>query len=218
MKANTECVSTAESRLITQLNRMIELQIQHNLEVHPQWDKQGYAFLRAIWIECAECLDHYGWKWWKKQPQNLVQVQLELVDIWHFALSFLLVRKLAVEDIASTIALELRTQPQWDFKEYIEQVARSALEEKFNLNAFVKSMQAIGFSVDSLYKLYIGKNALNILRQQKGYKSGDYRKIWQGAEDNVYLATLLDNVDTQAPNLNELIFNQLEAFYDAHVS
>ena len=82
---------------------------------HPDWRGQGYPWYRAIWVECAELLDHYGWKWWKHQTPDLEQVQLELVDIWHFGLSDLLARAVPAAQIAaalrsaSTRAEELRT-------------------------------------------------------------------------------------------------------------
>ena len=72
------------------LQTMAEMQDAHNTLVHEQWSTQGYEYYRAMWVECAEMLDHFGWKWWKKQDGDLDQVKLELVDIWHFALSELL--------------------------------------------------------------------------------------------------------------------------------
>ena len=62
---------------------MLQLQEAMNIKVNPDWQNQGFEWYRAIWIECAEMLDHYGWKWWKKQDVDLPQVQLELVDIFH---------------------------------------------------------------------------------------------------------------------------------------
>ena len=72
------------------LREMAALQEAHNLAVDPAWRTAGLAYYRAIWVECAELLDHYGWKWWKHQECDLPQVRLELVDIWHFGLSMLL--------------------------------------------------------------------------------------------------------------------------------
>ena len=53
----------ATSMLMT----MASLQEEHNVQVHAEWKEQGYDYYRAIWVECAEMLDHFGWKWWKKQ-------------------------------------------------------------------------------------------------------------------------------------------------------
>ena len=72
------------------LQTMAAMQDTHNKNVHPQWWDQGYEYYRAIWVECAELLDHFGWKWWKHQTPDLDQVKLEIVDIWHFGLSELM--------------------------------------------------------------------------------------------------------------------------------
>ena len=52
------------------------------------WMSRGREWYRAIWIECAELMEHYGgWKWWKHSRPDFAQVVLEIVDIWHFGLS-----------------------------------------------------------------------------------------------------------------------------------
>ena len=81
---------SAVRKVERQLAAMAELQDALNVNVHPQWRDQGHAYYRAIWVECAELLDHYGWKWWKHQHTDLEQVKLEIVDIWHFGLSQLI--------------------------------------------------------------------------------------------------------------------------------
>ena len=73
-----------------QIKIMLDLQDSMNTKVNANWQTQGYEWYRAIWVECAELLDHYGWKWWKKQTPDTEQVALELIDIWHFGLSILL--------------------------------------------------------------------------------------------------------------------------------
>ena len=45
--------------VLTQLETMTRMQIAHNVEVHPDWETQGYPYYRAIWVECAELLDHF---------------------------------------------------------------------------------------------------------------------------------------------------------------
>ena len=72
------------------LATMVALQESHNLQVASDWRTRGLKFQRAIWVECAELFDHFGWKWWKQQTPDLGQVKLELVDIWHFGLSQLM--------------------------------------------------------------------------------------------------------------------------------
>ena len=48
------------------LQTMAEMQDAHNTLVHEHWRTQGHEYYRAMWVECAEMLDHFGWKWWKK--------------------------------------------------------------------------------------------------------------------------------------------------------
>jgi dimeric dUTPase (all-alpha-NTP-PPase superfamily) len=76
----------------TQLNTMLNLQDGMNKKVNPQWLTAGYSYLRAAMIESVEAIEHHGWKWWKAQKLDLPQVQMELVDIWHFALSHLIIQ------------------------------------------------------------------------------------------------------------------------------
>ncbi|MFL3647359.1 MAG: dUTP diphosphatase, partial [Cellvibrionales bacterium] len=90
-----------------QLMVMLKLQNDMNSKVHPQWREQNFAWYRAIWVECAELLDHYGWKWWKQQRPDNDQIALELVDIWHFGLSLLLLKEDSVEQIAKNLEKDL---------------------------------------------------------------------------------------------------------------
>ena len=93
-----------------QIIAMLELQDGMNTKVHPDWRNQGYAWHRAIWVECAELMEHHGWKWWKKQSPDRDQVILELVDIWHFGLSILLLEGRPRTEIAATVAAAARTK------------------------------------------------------------------------------------------------------------
>ena len=75
-----------------QAKTMLLLQHGMNTKVDPDWVQARYPYLRAVVIEAAEAIEHHGWKWWKKQELDLPQLQMELIDIWHFILSELLLR------------------------------------------------------------------------------------------------------------------------------
>ena len=79
--------------MLTAVQTMLDLQDKMNTKVHPKWREQGYEWYRAAWIECAELMDHAGYKWWKHAEPDIEQIQLEVVDIWHFGMSALLVEK-----------------------------------------------------------------------------------------------------------------------------
>ena len=74
-------------------------------------------------------------------------------------------------------------------------------------------MAALPMDYAELYALYIGKNMLNRFRQNNGYKSGEYRKLWQGREDNEHLIELLDELSDVPEQLPERLYAGLEARY-----
>ncbi|MFO6422495.1 dUTP diphosphatase [Motilimonas sp. KMU-193] len=203
------------SSVTSQIQQMLEMQHQMNTKVHPQWFDQGFAWHRAIWVECAEMLDHYGWKWWKKQTPDTEQVMLELVDIFHFGLSLRIDGKTALEQIAEQLCQEL-TQPhtEADFAQTLEKLASAAVTERsFNGFAFAGCMSQIGLSFDQLYRMYVGKNTLNLFRQDYGYQTGEYIKIWHGREDNEHLMDILNRLDSQSAQFAKDVYLALEQAY-----
>ena len=81
---------------------MLSLQTSMNIKVDSNWVEARYPYLRAVIIEAAEAIEHHGWKWWKKQEKDLPQLQMELIDIWHFILSEILLRNQADQDKSLT--------------------------------------------------------------------------------------------------------------------
>jgi dimeric dUTPase (all-alpha-NTP-PPase superfamily) len=200
-----------------QLLTMLQMQDDMNTKVHPEWRQQGFAWHRAIWVELAEMLDHYGWKWWKHQEPDLEQVHLELIDIFHFGLSARLVTGETVESIAQQVETEIQ-QPntQATFAETIEQMVANTLSSKsFDVKTFAGLMQQTELSFDELFRHYVGKNVLNFFRQDHGYKTGEYIKIWDGKEDNEVLMDVLRATDATAPNFKELVYQGLKQAYPA---
>ena len=98
-----------------QLSTMLTLQDKMNRKVNPDWLKTRSPFLRAVVIEGAEAIEHHGWKWWKKQHCDLPQLQMELVDIWHFILSEILLRNQANIDLAVSHTLQELQQQDVEF-------------------------------------------------------------------------------------------------------
>ena len=170
------------------IKEMLDLQNKINEKVHPHWREQNFEWYRAIWVECAELLDHYGWKWWKKQSPNQAQIELELVDIWHFGLSILL----SNYDIEKSISLisegMIDQRGSGKFRENLEDFTSNTLQTRsFDLKRFNQVMNDAGLTFEKLYVGYISKNVLNSFRQDKGYQAGTYIKDWGGIEDNEYL-------------------------------
>ncbi len=201
------------------IKEMLDLQNKINEKVHPNWREQNFEWYRAIWVECAELLDHYGWKWWKKQSPNQAQIELELVDIWHFGLSILL----SNYDIEKSISLisegMIDQRGSGKFRENLEDFTSNTLQTRsFDLKRFNQVMNDVGLTFEKLYVGYISKNVLNSFRQDKGYQAGTYIKDWGGIEDNEYLIRLASKMDPKSENFSSELYTLMEKEYEAHSS
>ncbi|NPA13013.1 MAG: dUTPase [Aquificae bacterium] len=205
----------------TKLLEMFQLQEKLNRKINENWRKVRTKedFARATWIECAELVDSLPWKWWKKQEADLENVQIEVVDIWHFIMSYLLMDYTPEEAVNTEYITLFKKGLNEDFThlnvsgEYInhylgetdrykkiiflaERVAEGFLKHNLEEGIFFFGLLVRNtISLDKMYLLYIGKNILNHIRQEKGYNTGDYKKKINGLEDNRYLFQLVSQVE-----------------------
>lgn len=212
---------------ITQLDTMLNLQDKMNKKVNPEWLTAGYQYLRAAMIEAVEGIEHHGWKWWKAQQKDLPQLQMELVDIWHFALSAIIIDFGGdIQKSANTIANELsdgKGTVVFDGKEYhfnqqhildnLELMAGLCAAKRFSVPLFMKIVEQAQMDANELYRQYVGKNVLNFFRQDNGYKDGTYIKIWHGREDNEHLVDVLDELDISLNDYSEQLYVGLQQRY-----
>jgi hypothetical protein len=200
---------------------MAAMQESFNREVHPQWRDQGYRFYRAVWVECAELLDHFGWKWWKLQRPDLEQVKLEIVDIWHFGMSDMIHAGTLTPEVASQLIVavgadEGAAQDPEAFRLAIERLARETLAAgRFVLEPFIGVLETLPLPFDELFRLYVGKNVLNSFRLAFGYKTGTYVKQWGEREDNEHLVEVLAAMDAPPDAVPRLLYAELELRYRA---
>lgn len=167
---------------------------------------------RCIYMECAETIDSFGWKHWKdiQAEADWANIKIEVVDIWHFVMSLALQEYKqkemgSIEDLVSHIislphySLLIQEEEfgrEEEVMSLVEAVMFDSLEKSLNLAKLLEDFFILvsqsGLNLDSLYKLYIGKNILNSFRQDNGYKDGSYMKVWNGEEDNVVMSRILD--------------------------
>jgi dimeric dUTPase (all-alpha-NTP-PPase superfamily) len=195
---------------------MLQMQHRMNNRVHADWISQRFEWYRAVWIECAELMDHVGYKWWKKQTPEWEQVRLEVVDIWHFPMSALFQPQQDLSELADLIVSEVTAAGvgDADIRSATEALARSALEtQSFSVRHFVALMQACDLSSAELYRHYVGKNVLNFFRQDHGYQEGTYIKQWQDREDNEHLSEILALLDADDPQFPDAVYDALTQRY-----
>ena len=68
---------------------MLELQNAMNRKVKLERREAGYAWYRAIWTECAEMLDHYGWKWKRFTERTVLNEKSLRADLRNSPLEWL---------------------------------------------------------------------------------------------------------------------------------
>lgn len=197
------------SKIITE---MLTLQDNINSVINPAWREANNPWYRAIWTECAELMDHVGWKWWKNQVVDLQQAQMEIIDIWHFGLSDLLQHAESMEFLVSKIeeyenlmqskakGLNINKEELLTLIENF--MFRTIQLKKFDIESFLSLSICLELNINEIYKLYVAKNILNKFRQDNGYKSGEYIKIWNNREDNEHLYEILSHYYTKERNVD----------------
>ncbi len=223
---------------------MLQLQNQLNDATNgEEWTKgltknnKEINWKRCIYMECAEMIDSFSWKHWKNiyQEPDWENLQIEVVDVWHFIMSLAIEHydqemKGGIEDIAMMIS-ELESLQLIDNVESeqfaldkdimvkVEELMIGSLSrENFDLVAMFKSFFELvdmsGLNLDTLYRLYVGKNILNQFRQDNGYKDGSYVKVWGDKEDNV----VMKQVWEENPDLKpDALYKELTKKYHAFV-
>ncbi|MBU1657963.1 dUTP diphosphatase [bacterium] len=187
---------------------------------------------RCIYMECAEIIDSFSWKHWKNinSEPDWENLQIEVVDVWHFIMS-LAIENYAknmrgnIEDLAINISsmssfndVEIENKsfgPQSEILKKVEDIMlvvlkRKSLELEELIQDFFELVLMSGLDLNTLYRLYVGKNILNQFRQDNGYKDNTYIKVWNSEEDNVVMKRLWEEDGDIKP---EVLYKHLTKKY-----
>lgn len=157
----------------------------------------------------------------------MAQLRMELVDIWHFILSASLQHKhgnvvLSRLDMLTELNLHQKSiqfdnqyymLSQMTLLEKLDLLVGMATSKRISLTLFESLLHDCNMEWNDLFKQYIGKNVLNIFRQDNGYKSGAYIKIWGGREDNEHLVDILELIDLDSANVYDELYHSLRERY-----
>ena len=178
------------------------------------------VFPLAAYLETSELIDSLNWKHWKdiNSDDDLNNLMIEFVDIYHFQMSMMLITGNSEELIKSLHSINVNNIPSKNelissavnYSCVLSKVVNGEIDI-YNINdpivefsidissKFVELMSNVLGYCDADYedvvKIYTYKNALNLFRLKNGYKEGTYIKNWNGREDNVVLMEALDGVD-----------------------
>lgn len=202
----------------TQMMTMLDLQNKMNTKVDPNWFTADRDWMLATVMEAAEAIEHYGWKWWKHQESDLAQLQMELVDIWHFILSYMLIKnEYTFLNQSNSFSFDgtLYYPESNSLVENLKLMIGLGAVNRYEISLFEQIIKQADLSFDDLFKQYIGKNVLNMFRQDKEYKKGTYNKIWfDGREDNEHLTDIINTLDMNTENVTTNIYSLLLLYYN----
>ena len=116
------------------------------------------------------------WCWWKKTqaPVDRKKVLEELVDIWHFVLSWQNHFKDGEEGMINARAVVRNSKRILNLiktKEYrlSEELSDLVAWPLCKLERLIAITEYLGFTIEDVYKAYCGKNKINYQRLEEGY-------------------------------------------------
>jgi len=216
----------------------LELQAGFNDRVAPGWkedpNQNKYSYWMATLDEVVEVMNSKHWKWWKNSGNfgevDWENVRVELIDIFHFMVSMALQTNMSEMIFTNLIAndkllnegkLQIRG-PEF-FKDIWEHLLMAVYLRSLPLLIvrWAEFWFKAGGDMDSLFKEYRIKAALNIIRQEYGYGTkNNYRKIWpsyldktQRVEDNVVAKQLTEDITKVDENTTQIITERLRRYY-----
>jgi len=194
------------------LGIMLIEQDELNSRLSEKWYlEESFLYHRAVFMELAELMDCFNWEWWKKKKEDKENVIIELIDIWHFLMSWVLKQEyyqstdknmdMVVDKIYYTYKLVKsnfdKNNCSKDFiLDLIEETMKYALDYDLyrTTKNFFELLLCIGLSIGDLFKYYIAKKTLNKFRWAMSYKHGTYNKMWNGEEDNKVMLRMVDKL------------------------
>ncbi len=172
---------------------------------------QEWQLISAIISECGELIDSINFKWWTKQEDNWNNAKIEIVDIWHFLLTYVLMKFKNENNFYKELIKQFyegfNDQAYWeantgnnretckyfiayDIVEILSKFAKSEMYSKDIKEVFYTFgllVKLVDFSLKEFDELYLSKAELNKQRKIKGYDKDSSKKFIDGIEDNEIL-------------------------------
>lgn len=211
------------------IRQMLETQDRLNrATIGKDWQLGKEDFCLAIVLECAEGIEHIGYKWWAKQTSDMDGARGEVVDILHFALAQLIREKglnsstaeeyinKGSNSIGSLVVFGHKTYDTAKLRhiQLFRLVSGLAAMEQISFAAIFTLAERLGLPFPVLLRHYFCKATLNQFRQDHGYKEGSYEKLWWGKEDNHFIRKAADALDWKDGASPYKLYAYLEVTYE----
>ncbi len=198
---------------------MLSLQEELNIITNGEDYKLGFtqngdpiSWTRCIVMESFELNSFTKWKHWE-DIDGVVQwnrIEIEIIDILHFILSYLL-QYVNIDEVIDNIVIlcnydpypaadinKLRDETE-NLIYYALMIQNNNIDSKDAANVLLEKffliVQYSAIHFDRLYNIYVAKNRLNLFRQKHGYKEGIYNKIWNDKKDLDIMLEILKDTD-----------------------
>lgn len=136
--------------------------------------KLGFAILDEVGELTHELKGN--WCWWKKtqEPVNMGKVLEELVDVWHFVLSWQNNFNDSEEGLLTDdILMKNVDDNRWGIESckmgIITKLADLPSFPLWKVEPLIAITEHLGFSIEQVYKAYCEKNKINYQRLKEGY-------------------------------------------------
>ncbi len=201
------------------LLNMLTLQEELNIATNGSEYKLGFtehgdkiSWTRCIVMEAFELASFTKWRHWEDIEGTIDwhNIQIEIIDILHFVLSYLL-QHVNIDDIIDDVVIlsnyDISNFPDvTSIRDESENLIYYTLMVQNNddidsknaahiiLSKFFLLAQFAAIAFEDLYKIYVAKNRLNLFKQNNGYKEGTYSKIWGDKKDSEVMFEMLKDI------------------------
>lgn len=230
-----------------QAEEIVQMQCEANHAMAGNnWKKETdkYLFYRAGFIEAVEAIDEFKYKWWKSEEPDFSSALAELIDVLHFAVSSQIIEFGEETAIKMLVNLdknkadlmpvgvhnpkEYRHFGEIDFDKLCSVFTPIDLCEQFIVSSITKGrcdllllftiFDRIGITGNEVHGQYVGKNALNMFRNDYGQKTGKYVKDWGAGHDTYFLQKYIDIcIDQGVSVVFKDTYDYLELSYNTRV-
>ena len=220
----------------------VEIQKKFNNSVAPGWQidvsQQKYDYWMAVLDETLEVLNSKHWKWWKDSAKmgqvDWANVRVELVDLFLFLMSIAIQQNSQQIIFQQLLNLEMNKDQPGQRKRIKDDRFFDDFWQQFLGAVHMKSLPVsciklvefwfrAGGDVGELFMEYRIKTALNDIRQEFGYGTSTYSKMWldveigEKVEDNVMATKLAKDVPLDE-NTVKAIKDNMRRYYLTHVA
>lgn len=163
------------------IKKMLQMQAKLDEAIMKEYglteiDEEKLSF--AILDEIGELTHELkaNWCWWKKSQASVDKEKVlgEIVDVWHFVLSWQNNFNDGEEGLGSAPDVKRRVKQQCNLMHSIDDALiygfiRLVSHPLYRIESLIAITEYLGFTIEQVYSAYCNKNKINYQRLKEGY-------------------------------------------------